>query len=199
MTCKVAALYQFVALPDFRDLRPPLRALCERLGLKGTLLLAPEGLNGTLAGTASAIDALVHELQHGALFGARLDNLELKFSTAAEMPFRRLKVRLKKEIVTFGDRRADPSRAVGTYVDAAAWNALLLLSNLGGAPCEAKGVSSEMVSFGRVWRSREFQPPTGLTTRYLTTHQSEALRLCHGVRPAGSDPIRPIALAAVAA
>ena len=59
MTCKVAALYQFVALPDFRDLRPPLRALCERLGLKGTLLLAPEGLNGTLAGTASAIDALV--------------------------------------------------------------------------------------------------------------------------------------------
>jgi UPF0176 protein len=125
MTYKVAALYQFIALPDFRDLRPPLRALCERLGLKGTLLLAPEGINGTLAGTASAIDALVHELQHGAVFGARLDNLELKFSTAAEMPFRRLKVRLKKEIVTFGDRRADPSRAVGTYVDAGAWNALL--------------------------------------------------------------------------
>jgi UPF0176 protein len=122
---KVAALYQFVALPDFRDLRQPLRALCGGLSLKGTLLLAPEGINGTIAGTEDAIDDVIEELRNGPLFGSRLDSLELKFSTAAEMPFRRMKVRLKKEIVTFGDRRADPTQAVGTYVDPADWNALM--------------------------------------------------------------------------
>jgi len=122
---KVAALYQFVALPDFRDLREPLRSLCARFDLKGTLLLASEGINGTLAGSPAAIDGLIEDLRRGPLFGGRLDNLELKFSAAARMPFRRLKVRLKKEIVTFGDRRADPARAVGTYVDPADWNALL--------------------------------------------------------------------------
>jgi UPF0176 protein len=122
---KVAALYQFVALPDFQDLRQPLRALCDRLGLKGTLLLAPEGINGTVAGEPHSIDALVHELREGTLFGGRLDNLELKFSAASEMPFRRMKVRLKKEIVTFGDRQTDPTQIVGTYVAAADWNALI--------------------------------------------------------------------------
>lgn len=125
MTYKVAALYQFVALPDFREIRAPLRALCDDLGLQGTLLLAAEGINGTVAGTPEAIDTLVHELRCGVLFNGRLDNLELKFSTASDMPFRRMKVRLKKEIVTFGDSKADPTRAVGTYVDAADWNALL--------------------------------------------------------------------------
>jgi UPF0176 protein len=92
---------------------------------RGTLLLAPEGINGTIAGTDSAIDALIGELRDGALFGGRLDNLELKFSTAPVMPFKRLKVRLKKEIVTLDDDRADPTKAVGTYVDAADWNALI--------------------------------------------------------------------------
>jgi UPF0176 protein len=122
---KVAALYQFVALPDFKDLRQPLRALCDRLGLQGTLLLAPEGINGTVAGEPESIDALVRELRDGALFGGRLDNLELKFSAASDMPFRRMKVRLKKEIVTFGDRQTDPTQVVGTYVAAADWNALI--------------------------------------------------------------------------
>lgn len=125
MTYKVAALYQFLALPDFRDIREPLRAACGRLGLKGSLLLAPEGINGTVAGLPDSIDAFVAELHNGPLFAGRLDNLELKFSTASEMPFRRLKVRLKKEIVTFGDRCTDPTRAVGTYVEAGKWNALL--------------------------------------------------------------------------
>jgi UPF0176 protein len=125
MPHKVAALYQFVALPDFRDLRGPLRAMCDGLDLKGTILLAPEGLNGTVAGDAEPIDAFVQELRSGPLFGGRLDNLELKFSTAAQMPFRRMKVRLKKEIVTFGDRQTDPTKNVGTYVDAADWNALI--------------------------------------------------------------------------
>jgi UPF0176 protein len=125
MPLKVAALYQFVALPDFRELREPLRALCAGLAIKGTILLAPEGINGTVAGADEAIDALIRELRHGSLFGGRLDNLELKYSTADEMPFQRLKVRLKKEIVTLGDRATDPTRQVGIYVDPADWNALI--------------------------------------------------------------------------
>lgn len=125
MAFKVAAFYQFVALPDFRELREPLRAICTDLALKGSVLLAHEGINGTLAGRAGAIAALVGELRGGALFGGRLDNLELKFSTAAAMPFARLKIRLKKEIVTLGDPAADPTRQVGNYVDPTEWNALI--------------------------------------------------------------------------
>jgi UPF0176 protein len=122
---KVAALYQFAPLPDFRELREPLRALCAGLAVRGTILLAHEGINGTVAGTADAIEALVRELRDGPLFGGRLDNLELKFSQAAAMPFARLKVRLKKEIVTLGDPAVDPTRTVGTYVDPQDWNALI--------------------------------------------------------------------------
>jgi UPF0176 protein len=125
MPYKVAAFYQFAGLPDFRELREPLRAICGGLKLKGSVLLAHEGINGTLAGPADGIDALVEELRHGVLFGGRLNNLELKFSDAAEMPFGRLKVRLKKEIVTLGDANADPTRQVGIYVEPAAWNALI--------------------------------------------------------------------------
>jgi UPF0176 protein len=125
MPYKVAAFYQFAALPDFRELREPLRALCAELDLKGSVLLAREGINGTLAGSDDGIAAFVNELPHGALFGGRLDNLELKFSRAAAMPFQRLKVRLKKEIVTLGDAAADPTRRVGTYVDPADWNDLI--------------------------------------------------------------------------
>jgi UPF0176 protein len=125
MPYKVAAFYQFAALPDFRELRAPLLSSCARLDLRGSVLLAAEGINGTLAGSAEAIDAFAHELAHGILFGGRLDHLELKFSTSEAMPFGRLKVRLKKEIVTLGDAAADPTRQVGTYVDAAEWNALI--------------------------------------------------------------------------
>ena len=125
MPHRVAAFYQFAALPDFRELREPLRAVCAGLGLKGSVLLAHEGINGTLAGQPEAIAALVEELQCGALFRGRLDNLELKFSHAAAMPFQRLKIRLKKEIVTLGDSHTDPTRQVGVYVDPADWNALI--------------------------------------------------------------------------
>jgi UPF0176 protein len=125
MPYQVAAFYQFAALPDFRELREPLRAICAELELKGSVLLAHEGINGTLAGSTEAIAALVAELRRGPLFGGRLDNLELKFSQAAAMPFQRLKIRLKKEIVTLGDSKADPTRQVGTYVDPADWNALI--------------------------------------------------------------------------
>jgi UPF0176 protein len=125
MPFKVAAFYQFTALPDFRELREPLRAFCAGLGLKGSVLLAAEGINGTLAGSEDGISALVEELRHGALFAGRLDNLELKFSTAEAMPFGRMKVRLKKEIVTLGDKAADPLARVGTYVEPSDWNALI--------------------------------------------------------------------------
>jgi UPF0176 protein len=125
MPYKVAAFYQFAALPDFRELREPLRAICAGLKLKGSVLLAQEGINGTLAGSVDAIGDLVRELRDGALFGGRLDNLELKFSAATAMPFQRLKIRLKKEIVTLGDAATDPTRQVGIYVDPADWNALI--------------------------------------------------------------------------
>jgi UPF0176 protein len=125
MPIKVAAFYQFAALPDFRELREPLRAICADLGLKGSVLLAHEGINGTLAGGHVAIDTLIAELREGELFGGRFGHPELKFSSASSMPFARLKIRLKKEIVTLGDPTIDPTRAVGTYVDAADWNALI--------------------------------------------------------------------------
>jgi UPF0176 protein len=122
---KVAAFYQFAGLPDFAELREPLRAICTDLGLRGSVLLAHEGINGTLAGSEVGIDALIDELRDGALFGGRLDHLELKCSTAGEMPFLHLKIRLKKEIVTLGDPDTDPTKQVGIYVDPADWNALI--------------------------------------------------------------------------
>jgi UPF0176 protein len=125
MPYKVATFYQFTALPDFQQLREPLRAICAGLGLKGSVLLAHEGINGTLAGSAEAVSALVEELQRGALFDGRFDNLELKFSEASAMPFQRLKIRLKKEIVTLGDTGVDPTRQAGIYVDPTDWNDLI--------------------------------------------------------------------------
>jgi UPF0176 protein len=125
MPYKIAAFYQFAALPDFRDLREPLRVVCAGLKLKGSVLLAREGINGTLAGDAGAIGEFVKTLRDGSLFGGRLDHLELKFSSAETVPFGRLKIRLKKEIVTLGDAQADPTRQVGIYVDPADWNDLI--------------------------------------------------------------------------
>jgi UPF0176 protein len=125
MPYKVAAFYQFAALPDFRELRAPLRAICAGLELKGSVLLAEEGINGTLAGTADAIGHFITQLRGAALFCGRFDNLELKFSQASTMPFQRLKVRLKKEIVTLGASGLDPARQAGIYVEPADWNALI--------------------------------------------------------------------------
>src|SRR5260370_349973 len=125
MPYKVAAFYQFAALPDFRELREPLRAICADLRLKGSVLLAHEGINGTLAGSAEATGELINKLCDSDLFGGQLDNLELKFSRASAMPFLRLKIRLKKEIVTLGDAGTDPTRQVGIYVDPADWNDLI--------------------------------------------------------------------------
>jgi UPF0176 protein len=118
---RVAALYRFCRLDRFADLREPLAAFCCARAIKGTLLLAPEGINGTVAGTSEAIDELVAFLAAVPEF----DGMELKFSNAAEMPFHRMKVRLKREIVTMGVEGLDPDRDAGTYVAADDWNALI--------------------------------------------------------------------------
>ncbi|MFD1333382.1 rhodanese-related sulfurtransferase [Methylopila musalis] len=125
MSYAVAALYKFAPLPDAAALRPALEALCARLDVCGTLLVAPEGVNGTLAGAPDAIDDLLRELGGEALLGARFEGAEVKRSTAAERPFGRLKVKLKREIVTLGDPLADPARRTGARVAAEDWNALI--------------------------------------------------------------------------
>ncbi|MCW5708484.1 rhodanese-related sulfurtransferase [Shinella sp.] len=117
----VAALYHFVAVPRFAELRAPLQALCEENGVRGTLLLAREGINGTIAGPAEGIRRVLAFLRSQPEFAA----LEHKESHAAEMPFLRMKVRLKKEIVTMGVEDIDPTRSVGTYVAPEDWNALI--------------------------------------------------------------------------
>lgn len=117
----VAALYKFARFPDPAALRAPVLALCQERGIKGTLLLAREGLNGTLAGSAEAIAALVDHLSSL----PDCAGLEVKYSYADEMPFHRMKVRLKAEIVTMGQPDIDPLASVGHYVDPAEWNALI--------------------------------------------------------------------------
>lgn len=117
----VAALYRFAALPQWRELREPLARLCDGQGVKGTLVLAHEGVNGTVAGSREAIAALVAYLEAiPALCG-----LDVKYSTAGEMPFHRMKVRLKREIVTMGVDNLDPAQNAGTHVEAVDWNALI--------------------------------------------------------------------------
>lgn len=117
----VAALYKFTAFASPEALRPALLEICRAEGVKGTLLLAREGINGTIAGTRAGIDAVLAHIR--ALPGCA--DLEWKESAAADQPFLRLKVRLKKEIVTLGQPAADPTRAVGTYVAPEDWNDLI--------------------------------------------------------------------------
>ncbi len=117
----VAALYHFAAVPRFESLRAPLQALCEENGVKGTLLLAREGINGTIAGPEAGIAAVLGFLRAQPEFRA----LEHKESRASKMPFLRMKVRLKKEIVTMGVEDIDPNRIVGTYVEPREWNELI--------------------------------------------------------------------------
>jgi len=118
---KVAALYRFCRLDEPQALRDRLAPFCCGQGIKGTLLLAAEGINGTVAGTPAAIDALL------ALLRAvpALEGISVKLSGAREMPFKRLKVRLKPEIVTMGVEGIDPLASAGTYVEPADWNALI--------------------------------------------------------------------------
>ncbi|EGD58337.1 rhodanese domain-containing protein [Novosphingobium nitrogenifigens DSM 19370] len=117
----VAALYQFTPFVDPLALRAPLLALCEEQGIKGTLLLAGEGINGTIAGSGQGIAAVLDHIR--ALPGCA--ELDVKFSTAPTMPFGRMKVRMKREIVTMGVPGIDPLASVGAYVEPQDWNALI--------------------------------------------------------------------------
>jgi len=117
----VAALYQFTRFEDPAALREPLLALCQDVGTKGTLLLAHEGINGTIAGSENAIGQVLAHIR--ALPGCA--ELDVKFSHAESNPFIRMKVRLKREIVTMGEPDIDPRLSVGHYVDPHDWNALI--------------------------------------------------------------------------
>lgn len=117
----VAALYQFAALPDFSNLKDPLQRCCRDNNVYGTILLASEGINGTIAGTREGIDAVVAHIRKD----TRLCQLQYKESSAATMPFRRMKVRLKQEIVSLGVPQIDPTQDAGTYVKPQDWNALI--------------------------------------------------------------------------
>ncbi|SSC71815.1 unnamed protein product [Ciceribacter sp. T2.26MG-112.2] len=117
----VAALYHFARFPRFESFRAELDAVARENGIKGTLLLAAEGINGTIAGTDEGIATILAFIRSQPEFSG----LVHKESRAAKMPFLRMKVRLKKEIVTMGVENIDPNKIVGTYVEPKDWNALI--------------------------------------------------------------------------
>ena len=117
----ICALYKFTRLDDFEEIQGPLKIFLESLNIRGTLLLAKEGVNGTIAGDNDSIMKSLDYLQKD----ERLVDLEYKFSYSEKPPFKRLKVKLKKEIVTLGVSDIDPIFSSGTYVKPADWNELI--------------------------------------------------------------------------
>lgn len=117
----VCALYKFVTLDSFESIREPLTEVMKQNGIKGTLLLAQEGINGTVSGDREGINALLAWLKSD----PRLADLDYKESYHEKQPFRRCKVKLKKEIVTLGVEGIDPKEVVGTYVEPKDWNDLI--------------------------------------------------------------------------
>ncbi|MFT5431066.1 MAG: UPF0176 protein [Myxococcota bacterium] len=122
----IAALYKFATFPDFEEQREPLLEVCKVNDVIGSILLAPEGINGTLAGSPEGVRAVIDHLRADERFA----DLETKESTASSAPFQRMKVKLKREIVTMGVPAIDPNELVGTYVAPENWNALLVDPNL---------------------------------------------------------------------
>jgi len=117
----VAAFYKFAKLPDFKQLQAPFLEFCLSVNINGTILLAAEGVNGTVAGSRSGIDSLISFLKAE----PRLHDIEHKESFTNEPPFDRMKVKLKKEIVPLGVSTVDPNELVGTYVSPEEWNELI--------------------------------------------------------------------------
>ncbi|MCH6256920.1 rhodanese-related sulfurtransferase [Puniceicoccaceae bacterium K14] len=117
----VVAYYKFVSLPDFRELRYPLLDVCEQNGVKGTILLAAEGINSTMAGPEEGVAAVLDYLQSNPAIG----ELTVKRSFTDEPPFYRMKVKLKEEIVRLGLPEVNPNDQVGEYVAPEAWNKLI--------------------------------------------------------------------------
>jgi UPF0176 protein len=120
-TTAVAALYRFVRLDDYESMREPLLNFCTERGVKGTLLLAHEGVNGTISGGKTAIADVLSYLRSD----DRLSDLDCKFSYHEERPFLRMKVKLKREIVTMGLEDIDPNQSVGRYASPVEWNELI--------------------------------------------------------------------------
>ena len=118
---RVAALYRFAPVPDTAAIRERLQAICDAGQVRGTLLVANEGLNGTIAGAADAVEAVLNVIR--AMPG--FDVLELKYAWTDVSPFHRMKVRVKREIVTMGQPDLDPTRGAGVYVSPVDWNALI--------------------------------------------------------------------------
>ena len=121
MPWTVITFYKFVKLDDFVKLRQPLKELCNTQGIKGTILLALEGINATVAGTDEALEKLLSHLKQD----PRLSDLTHKTSWTEEQPFSRMKVKLKKEIVTLGQPGVSPTKKVGTYVEPKDWNQVI--------------------------------------------------------------------------
>jgi UPF0176 protein len=121
MSVVVAALYKFATLENYRELREPLLQVCIDADIKGSLLLAHEGINGTVAGSRAGIDRVLSYLRAD----GRLRDIEHKESLDSAQPFLRMKVKLKKEIVTLGVDGIDPNVEVGSYVEPRDWNALI--------------------------------------------------------------------------
>lgn len=117
----VCAMYKFVALENYKEMRQPLHQVMEDNGIKGTLLLAEEGINGTVSGSREGIDTLLAYLNSD----SRINPISFKESLHEEKPFYRTKVKLKKEIVTMGVQGIDPTKTVGTYVKPKDWNELI--------------------------------------------------------------------------
>ena len=116
----VSAFYKFVPMPDHTTFRDQLLRVCDDAGMRGSILLAPEGINGTVAASREATDNVIGWLRSD----ERLADLEIKESMSDTAPFRRMKVRLKSEIVTFR-QPVDPTTRVGTYVEPSDWNAVI--------------------------------------------------------------------------
>ncbi len=121
MSLTVATFYKFVALPNYSALQQPLKDVCQDQGVKGTILLAAEGINGTIAGTQDGIETVLSYIKTD----DRLTDIEIKESLASDSPFEKLKVRLKKEIVSIGLPEVSPVQQVGTYVLAQQWNQII--------------------------------------------------------------------------
>jgi UPF0176 protein len=119
------AMYHFVSLPHFKTLREPLLQFCVSREIKGTFLLADEGINGTIAGTEKSILELLSFLKNDPLFEGNFNNLSHKESWSDKQPFYRMKVKLKKEIVTLGVPGVSPTKMVGKYVKPQDWNSII--------------------------------------------------------------------------
>ncbi len=121
MSVVVATFYKFVTVEDCEGLQRSLQTCCDHLGLQGTILLASEGINATVSGAEASIERLLKELRTD----PRFTDLTAKFSTAADHPFGRLKIKVKREIVTIGQPDANPAEQVGTYVMPTQWNQVI--------------------------------------------------------------------------